>query len=92
MEKLRLFDPGKHSLYCNKKSAISITYNPIQHDKIKYVEIELHFIKENVVGILSLLRVPSEKPLVNLLTKSLSKKSSPFSLQVGHVLCTNLSI
>jgi len=34
------------TLYCDNKSAISIVHNPIQHDRIKHIEIDLHFIKE----------------------------------------------
>lgn len=28
------------------KVAISITHNPIQHDKTKHIEVDRHFIKE----------------------------------------------
>ena len=39
-------------LYCNNEVAISIAHNPIQHDVIKHVEIDGHFIKEKLeVGI-----------------------------------------
>jgi hypothetical protein len=35
-------------LYCDNKAAISIAYNPVQHDRTKHVEIDHHFIKEKL--------------------------------------------
>ncbi|RDX69467.1 Copia protein, partial [Mucuna pruriens] len=35
-------------LFCNNNSAISIAHNPVQHDRIKYIEIDRHFIKEKL--------------------------------------------
>ena len=35
-------------LYCDNKSAINIAHNPIQHDKTKHIEVDMHFIKENL--------------------------------------------
>ena len=33
-------------LYCDNKAAISISQNPIQHDRTKHIEVDRHFIKE----------------------------------------------
>ncbi|KAF3620580.1 putative TGACG-sequence-specific DNA-binding protein TGA-2.1-like [Capsicum annuum] len=38
-------------LYCDNKVAISIAYNPVQHDRTKYVEVDRHFIKEEIAAI-----------------------------------------
>lgn len=35
-------------LYCDNKSAINITHNPMQHDRTKHVEVDRHFIKEKL--------------------------------------------
>ena len=35
-------------LYCDNKAATNIANNPMQHDRIKYVEIDQHFIKEKL--------------------------------------------
>ena len=35
-------------LYCDNKIAINIAHNTIQHDKIKHIEIDRHFMKEKL--------------------------------------------
>ncbi|CAN6689606.1 unnamed protein product [Malus baccata var. baccata] len=35
-------------LHCDNKAAIEIAHNPVQHDRTKHVEIDLHFIKEKL--------------------------------------------
>lgn len=35
-------------LYCDNKYARDITDNPVQHDRTKHVEVDKHFIKENL--------------------------------------------
>jgi hypothetical protein len=42
-------------LYCDNKAAISISENPLQHDRTKHVEVDRHFIKEKLeAGIISM--------------------------------------
>ena len=35
-------------LHCDNKAAIAIAHNPVQHDRTKYVEVDIHFIKEKL--------------------------------------------
>ena len=35
-------------LHCDNKASISITYNPVQHNHTKHVEVDRHFIKEKI--------------------------------------------
>lgn len=44
--KVRIKDPMM--LYCDNKLIISIAQNIIQHDRIKHIEIDRHFIKEKL--------------------------------------------
>jgi hypothetical protein len=35
-------------LFCNNKAAIAISHDPVQYDCTKHVEVDRHFIKENL--------------------------------------------
>jgi len=35
-------------LYYNNKSVMNIAHNPVQYDRIKSIEIDRHFIKDNL--------------------------------------------
>ncbi|GKA29054.1 retrovirus-related pol polyprotein from transposon TNT 1-94, partial [Tanacetum coccineum] len=62
-------------LYCDSKSAISISCNPVQHSKIKHIDIRYHFIKEHVEkGTVEIYFVGTEYQLTDLFTKALPKE------------------
>lgn len=42
--KIKWEEPRK--LYCDNKSGISIAHNPVQYDRTKHNEVDIHFIKE----------------------------------------------
>jgi hypothetical protein len=48
LEDLKVNHGEKIKLQCDNKSAISITNNPVQHDKTKHMEIDRFFIKEKL--------------------------------------------
>jgi hypothetical protein len=69
------------NLYCDNKATIEISQNPIQHDKTKHIEIDRHFIKQNLEE--KVIRFPfvrSEDQLANMLTKAVSNKNFHSSL------------
>ncbi|RDX80420.1 putative mitochondrial protein, partial [Mucuna pruriens] len=41
---------GRIKFFCDNNSAISIAHNLVQHDRVKYIEIDRHFIKEKLDG------------------------------------------
>lgn len=52
--------PQATLMYCDNVSAIYFSSNPVQHQRIKHIEIEIHFIQEKVVrGQAHVLHVPS---------------------------------
>ena len=62
-------------LHCDNIAAIEIAHNPVQHDRTKHVEVDRHFIKENLDR--KVIRFPfvnSEEQLADVLTKGVSRK------------------
>lgn len=59
-------------LFYDDKSTISIVHNSIQHDRIKHIDIERHFIKENLdSGLISTTYISYGNQLTNGLTNGL---------------------
>ncbi|GKA15112.1 retrovirus-related pol polyprotein from transposon TNT 1-94 [Tanacetum coccineum] len=62
-------------IYCDSKSAIAISCNPVQHSRIKHINIRYHFIKEHVEkGTTKLYFVRTEYQLADLFTKALPRE------------------
>ncbi|GKD48204.1 retrovirus-related pol polyprotein from transposon TNT 1-94, partial [Tanacetum coccineum] len=54
-------------MYCDSKSAIAISCNPVQHSKTKHIDIRYHFIKEHVEkGTVEIYFVGTEYQLADL--------------------------
>lgn len=63
------------SLFVDNKSVIDISNNPIQHSRVKYIDIRHHFIRKLVEEkVISLDYVKIEDQLTNILTKTLDSK------------------
>nr|GEZ52264.1 retrovirus-related Pol polyprotein from transposon TNT 1-94 [Tanacetum cinerariifolium] len=74
-EKL-LTDYGYHFdkilIYCDLKSAIAISCNPVQHSRTKHIAVRYHFIKEHVEkGMIELYFVKTDYQLADIFTKAL---------------------
>ncbi|KAJ9560873.1 hypothetical protein OSB04_006033 [Centaurea solstitialis] len=66
-------------IYCDSKSAIAITCNPVQHTRTKHIDIRYHFIKDHVErGTIELYFVNTEYQLADLYTKPLDEKRFNF--------------
>ena len=73
LEELKCQQQEACNLYCDNKAAISISENPVQHDRTKHVEIDRHFIKEKLEkGIITLPFIRSKDQLTDILTKTVS--------------------
>ena len=63
------------NLHCDNKAAIQNAQNPVQHDRTKHVEVDRHFIKENLdEKLIQFSFIQSESQLANMLTKAVSMK------------------
>nr|GEV17992.1 retrovirus-related Pol polyprotein from transposon TNT 1-94 [Tanacetum cinerariifolium] len=72
----QLTDYGFHfdkiPMYCDSKSAITISCNPVQYSRTKHIDVRYQFIKEKVKkGIVELFFIGTEYQLANLFTKAL---------------------
>ena len=71
--------PRRASLvYCDNISAVYMSSNPIQHQRTKHIEIDLHFVRERVaVGDVRVMHIPTLSQYADIFTKGLP--SSVFS-------------
>lgn len=73
-------------IYCNNVSVVYLSTNPVQHQRKKHVEIDLHFVRERIAADdVRVLSVPSTLQLADIFTKRLP--SSVFS-----EFCSSLNI
>ncbi|GKD28671.1 retrovirus-related pol polyprotein from transposon TNT 1-94, partial [Tanacetum coccineum] len=70
---------NKIPTYCDKKSAIALSCNNVQHSKSKHIDIRFYFIKENVEnGVIELYFVNTEYQLAYIITKALARERIEF--------------
>ena len=59
-------------VYCDNISTVYMSSNPIQHQRTKHVEIDLHFVREHVaLGDVRVLHVPTTSQFADIFTKGL---------------------
>ncbi|GKA67517.1 ribonuclease H-like domain-containing protein [Tanacetum coccineum] len=59
-------------VYCDNVSAVYLSCNPVQHQRTKHIEIDIHFVRDLVAaGQVRVLHVPSRYQFVNIFTKGL---------------------
>jgi hypothetical protein len=67
------FLPGllhPEDLYTDSQSAISLAKNPGHHQRTKHIDIQYHYVREQVqLGATSLIHVPTGEQLADYLTK-----------------------
>ena len=71
---LELHHPLRRStlVYYDNVSAVYLSTNPVQHQRTKHVEIDLHFVRERVaVGDVRVLHVPTTSQFADIFTKGL---------------------
>jgi hypothetical protein len=59
-------------VYCDNVSVVYLSTNPVQHQRTKHVEIDLHFVRDRVaVGEVRVLHVPTTSQFADIFTKGL---------------------
>lgn len=59
-------------VYCDNVSATYLSSNPVQHQRTKHVEIDLHFVRDRVaLGEAKVLHVPTTSQFADVFTKGL---------------------
>ncbi|GJX86410.1 ribonuclease H-like domain-containing protein [Tanacetum coccineum] len=94
-------------VYCDNVSAVYLSSNPVQHQRTKHIEIDIHFVRDLVAtGAIRVLHVPSRYQYADIFTKglptslfdefrtSLSVRSSPAPTAGGltSVRCFTIAI
>ncbi|KAJ9560828.1 hypothetical protein OSB04_005988 [Centaurea solstitialis] len=60
-------------VYCDNVSAVYMSSNPVQHQRKKHIEMDIHFVRDKVViGHVRVLHVPSSSQYADIFTKGLS--------------------
>nr|GEW47521.1 hypothetical protein [Tanacetum cinerariifolium] len=78
------FHFNKILIYCDSKSTIAISCNPVQHSRTKHIVVRYHFIKEHVEkGTIELYFVKTDYQLANIFTKALP--ADRFNYLVHHL-------
>ncbi|MFS8010596.1 putative RNA-directed DNA polymerase [Helianthus anomalus] len=61
-------------VYCDNVSAVYLSDNPVQHQRTKHIEIDIHFVREKVrVGHIRALHVPAANQYADIFTKGLPR-------------------
>ncbi|MFS7982428.1 putative RNA-directed DNA polymerase [Helianthus anomalus] len=61
-------------VFCDNVSAIYLSGNPVQHQRTKHIEMDIHFVREKVAkGQIRVLHVPSRFQIADIFTKGLPR-------------------
>nr|GEW10006.1 retrovirus-related Pol polyprotein from transposon TNT 1-94 [Tanacetum cinerariifolium] len=92
----QLIDYGFHfnkiPVYCDSKSAIAISCNPVQHSRTKHIAVRYHFIKEHVEkGTIELYFVKTDYQLADIFTKALPVDRFNYLVRcLEHIICQDV--
>lgn len=60
-------------IFCDNVSAVYLSGNPIQHQRTKHIEIDIHFVRNKVaIGVIRVLHIFTDYQYVNIFTEGLA--------------------
>ena len=72
---LKIEQQGPTRIFCGNQSTIKAAHNPVQHDKMKHVSIDRHYIKETLEeNNIIIPYISSSMQRADVLTKGLPKE------------------
>jgi phage gp36-like protein len=72
LEELHFYPHRSYVVFCDNISTVYLSTNPVQHQRTKHVEIDLHFLRDKVaIGEIRVLHVPSTSQYADVFTKGL---------------------
>ena len=73
LQEICLFSSSPPLLWCDNKSTAHLAANPVFHARIKLIELDLHFIRDQVLHKQLVIQyIPSSKQVANIFTKHIS--------------------
>ncbi|GJT61385.1 ribonuclease H-like domain-containing protein [Tanacetum coccineum] len=73
-------------VFCDNNSAINIAADPIFHEITKHLEIDLHFVRENIIArIIQTVKIKTTNQIADILSKELDTKQH-------DLLCSKLNL
>ena len=69
---MQLTIPRTSVVFCDNVSAVYLSTNPVQHQRTKHIEIDIHFVREKVaLGYIRVVHVLSSLQYADIFTKGL---------------------
>ena len=85
LHKLGINHNAPMTIYCDNKSALHISVNPVLHEQTKHMGIICQFVRDEIVkGVIITIYVPSQDQLADIFTKALGHRDfDAFLLKLG---------
>lgn len=75
LQKMKFALPRPPTFLCDNLGTTQLSFNPVQHSRMKHIQIDIHFVRDLVaINILNVWHVHTNDELTDLLTKPRSRQ------------------